>query len=116
MKKTPAERSFVSALCRILVLIQFRLSEQGAIKLMRRLLNNIFESVSTERDLVKELKRMSDRLTGLDKHPDEELSQDEANLIFGKFLTFRKFYNRAACANNPIGAFSSMIISMVSYK
>lgn len=84
MKKTPAERSFVSALCRILVLIQFRLSEQGAIKLMRRLLNRIFESVSTERDLVKELKRMYDRLTGLDKHPDEELSQDEANLIFGR--------------------------------
>lgn len=90
MKKTPAERSYVSALCRILVLLHFRLSEQGAIKLMRRLLNRVFESILTEKDLLKELKRMSECLKGLDKHADEEISQDEANLIFGKFVYFYK--------------------------
>nr|XP_011469619.1 PREDICTED: condensin complex subunit 3 isoform X2 [Fragaria vesca subsp. vesca] len=83
-KKTPAEKSYVSALCRILVLLQFRSSEQEAIQLMRRLLNPVAESVSAEKDLVKELKRMADRLKALDKHPDQEMSQDQANLIFGR--------------------------------
>lgn len=84
LKKTPAERSYISALCRILVSLQFRLSEQGAIKLMRVLLNRVLECISIEKDLLKELKRMSEHLKGVDKHPDKELSQDEANLIFGK--------------------------------
>ncbi|KAL6225844.1 hypothetical protein ACLB2K_004693 [Fragaria x ananassa] len=83
-KKTPAEKSYVSALCRILVLLQFRSSEQEAIQLMRRLLNPVAESVSAEKDLVKELKRMANRLKALDKHPDQEISQDQANLIFGR--------------------------------
>lgn len=95
MKKTPAERSYVSALCRILVLLHFRLSEQGAIKLMRKLLSRVFESVSAEKDLVKELKPMAERLKGLEKHPDEELSQDEANTIIGIYISFQNqyFYN-----------------------
>lgn len=83
-KKTPAERSYVSALCRILVLLQFRLSEQGAIQLMRRLLIRVAESVLTEKDLLKECRQMADRLKALDKHPDVEMSQDQANLIFGR--------------------------------
>lgn len=86
-KKTPAERAYVSALCRILVLLQFRLSEQGAIQLMRRLLIRVAESILTEKDLLKECRRMADRLKALDKHPDVEMSQDQANLIFGKILT-----------------------------
>lgn len=92
MKKTPAERSYVSALCRILVLLHFRLSEQGAIKLMRKLLSHVFESLSAEKDLVKELKQMAERLKGLEGHPDEELSQDEANTIFSKYIPFQKRY------------------------
>ncbi|KAK3218552.1 hypothetical protein Dsin_012522 [Dipteronia sinensis] len=83
-KKTPAEKSYVSALCRILVLLNFQSSEQGAIKLMQLLLNRVSESASTEKDLVKEVKRMAERLKALDRHPDEELSQDEAKLIFGR--------------------------------
>ncbi|KAK0596897.1 hypothetical protein LWI29_019973 [Acer saccharum] len=83
-KKTPAEKSYVSALCRILVLLNFQSLEQGAIKLMQRLLNRVSESVSTEKDLVKELNRMAERLKAVDRHPDEELSQDEAKLIFGR--------------------------------
>ncbi|XP_021670919.2 uncharacterized protein LOC110657836 isoform X2 [Hevea brasiliensis] len=84
IKKTPAEKSYISALSRILVLLRFRLSEQEAIKLMRRLLNRVAESISAEKDLVKELKQMVERLKSLDKQPDEELSQDQANQILGK--------------------------------
>lgn len=83
-KKTPAERSYVSALCRILVLLHFRVSEQGAIKLMRKLLNRVAENVSTEKDLVKELKQMAERLKSVDKQPEEELLGDQAKLILGK--------------------------------
>lgn len=86
MKKTAAERSYVLALCRILVLLHFRLSEQGSIKLMRRLLNHVAESVLAEKDLVKELKGMADHLKALDREPEQELSQDQANLILGKDL------------------------------
>lgn len=85
-RKTPAEKSYVSALCRILVSLNFRLSEQGAIKLLKRLLNCLSESVLAEKDLTKELKRMSEHLKGLDRHPDQDLSEDEVKFIFGKFL------------------------------
>ncbi|MED6121997.1 hypothetical protein PIB30_035535 [Stylosanthes scabra] len=83
-KKTAAEKSYVSALCRILALLQFRLSEQGPIKLMRRLLSRIVECVSTEKDLVKELNRMTEHLMKIDRQPDQEFLQDEVNLILGK--------------------------------
>ncbi|GAV60482.1 Cnd3 domain-containing protein [Cephalotus follicularis] len=82
-KKIPAERSYISALCRILVLLHLQPSEQGAIKLMRRLLNRVMESASADRDVLKELKRMAERLKGLDRHPDEELLDDQADVIFG---------------------------------
>ncbi|PON89088.1 Condensin complex subunit [Trema orientale] len=83
-KKTSGEKAYISALCRVLVLLHFRSSEQEAIKLMRRLLACIAASLSTERDLVKELKRMANHLNALDRHPDEQLLQDQANLIFGR--------------------------------
>ncbi|KAB5560881.1 hypothetical protein DKX38_005838 [Salix brachista] len=83
-KKTLAERSYVSALCRILDLLHFRVSEQGVIKLMRKVLNRVAETVSTEKDLVKELKQMAERLKSVDKQPEEELLEDQAKLIMGK--------------------------------
>ncbi|KAF5747475.1 hypothetical protein HS088_TW05G00196 [Tripterygium wilfordii] len=83
-KKTPAEKAYVSALCRILVLLHFRSSEQVAIKLMRRLLNLVVESILTEKDLVKELKRMAEHLQSLNGQQDEELSQDQANIVLGR--------------------------------
>ncbi|PQQ01292.1 condensin complex subunit 3 [Prunus yedoensis var. nudiflora] len=93
-KKTTAEKSYVSALCRILVLLHFRLSEQGAIQLIRRLLIRVAESVSAEKDLVKELRQMADHLKALDRHPDQEMSQDQANLIFGRLeLDFNMDFN-----------------------
>nr|XP_019708609.1 condensin complex subunit 3 [Elaeis guineensis] len=83
-KKSPAGKSYLSALCKIALLIQFRSSEQGAIKCMRVLLNSMIISSSTDKEAVKELIRMAAHLKSLDDHPDEELSQEQANVIFGK--------------------------------
>ncbi|XP_031398839.1 condensin complex subunit 3 isoform X2 [Punica granatum] len=80
-KKTPAERSYISALSRILVLIKFRPTEQHAVKLMRRLLFYVNEAVSSEKDLSKELNRLAEHLKALDEHHDQEFSQEEANQI-----------------------------------
>ncbi|XP_027178343.1 condensin complex subunit 3 isoform X1 [Coffea eugenioides] len=82
--KTAAEKSYVSALCRILVLLHFRSSEQGPIKLMRQLLSCIAQSVVAERELLKELKEMASRLKAADRSPDQQLSSDQANHIFGR--------------------------------
>ncbi|PSS26776.1 Condensin complex subunit 3 like [Actinidia chinensis var. chinensis] len=83
-KKKAAEKSYVVALCKILVLLHFRVSEQKAIKLMRRLLNRVTDSIPAEKELVKELKRMAERLKAVDEHPDQDLSLDEVNDILGK--------------------------------
>lgn len=85
-KKTHAERAYISALCRVLVLLHFRLSEQGAIQLMKRLIICVMESVSAEKDIVRELKRMATHLKTADGHPDQEQLQNQAKLIFGKVL------------------------------
>ena len=69
-------------------MLSFRPSEQGAIKLMRKLLNLVVESVLTEKELVKELKRMSESLKAIDRHPDQELPRDQANLVLGKIIFF----------------------------
>lgn len=91
-KKTAAEKAYVSALCRILVLLHFRLSEQGPIKIMRKLLCRMVECVSSEKDLVKELKRMAEHLMTVDRQPDQELLQDDVNLILGNVLFFLSFF------------------------
>ncbi|OIT00996.1 PREDICTED: condensin complex subunit 3 [Nicotiana attenuata] len=83
-KKTAAEKAYVSALCKALSLLHFRPTEQGAVKLMRQLLNRVAESVLSENELLKELKQMAERLKGLDKSPDQKLSSDEVELILGK--------------------------------
>jgi condensin complex subunit 3 len=48
------------------------------------------ECVSSEKDLVKELKRMAEHLMKIDRQPDQELSKDDVNLILGNvsFLLF----------------------------
>ncbi|XP_068336957.1 uncharacterized protein [Pyrus communis] len=93
-KKTPAEKAYVSALCRVLVMLHFRLSEQEAIQLMRRLLIRVVESASAEKDLLKELRQMADHLKAQDRYPDQEMSKDQANLIFGKLeLGFNLDFN-----------------------
>lgn len=48
------------------------------------------ETASAEKDVVKELKQMAERLKGVDKTPDEEIGQDEADSILGKFLDSEK--------------------------
>ncbi|KAL6959605.1 hypothetical protein U1Q18_039759 [Sarracenia purpurea var. burkii] len=84
MKRKAAEKSYVLALCKALVLLNFRVSEQSAIKLMRRLLNVVADSVPSDKELVKELKLMNERLRAVDEHPDQDLSSDETNAILGK--------------------------------
>ncbi|KAM6574249.1 hypothetical protein CsatA_022576 [Cannabis sativa] len=83
-KKTFA---YISAISKILVMLHFRSSEQDAIKLMRRILDTVTTSVSTtDRDLIKELKRMVNHLSEVDRNVDDEQlpAQDQANLIFGR--------------------------------
>ncbi|XP_050228853.1 uncharacterized protein LOC126678036 [Mercurialis annua] len=84
VKKTAAEKAYTLALSRILVLLHFRMSEQGAVKLMRRLLNHVAESGSADKDLIKELKRMAEHLKSLDSQPEEELEDDQIKLILGR--------------------------------
>ncbi|KAL6507656.1 hypothetical protein OROGR_023851 [Orobanche gracilis] len=80
-KKSAAEKSYLVALCRILVLLQFRDTEQGVIKLMRRILNRVIVSLAAEKDLMKELRRMAERLAAIDRNPDEKLSPEQTNSI-----------------------------------
>lgn len=81
-KKTAAERSYIAALCRVLVLLNLGSSDQEAVKLLRSLLNHALVIVATEKDLVKDMKQFSERLKALDRHPDQELLQEQADVIF----------------------------------
>ncbi|XP_030520718.1 condensin complex subunit 3 [Rhodamnia argentea] len=81
-KKTAAERSYISALCRVLVLLNLGSSDQEAVKLLRSLLNHALVIVAAEKDLVKDMKQFSERLKALDRHPDRELLQEQADVIF----------------------------------
>ncbi|THU47350.1 hypothetical protein C4D60_Mb09t14560 [Musa balbisiana] len=83
-KKTSAGKSYILALCRIAASINFRPSEQHAIKCMRGLLNGMITSVTRDKELVKELNLMAARLRSLDEHPDEGLSEDQSTALFGK--------------------------------
>lgn len=85
-KKTAAEKTYVAALCRILVLLQFRVSEQGVIKLMRMILNRVSVSVAAEKDLTKELRHMAERLKSIDTQPDEKSPPELTTLILGNEL------------------------------
>ncbi|KAF4401470.1 hypothetical protein G4B88_001664 [Cannabis sativa] len=58
---------------------------------MRRILGTVTTSVSTtDRDLIKELKRMADHLSEVDRNVDDEQlpTQDQANLIFGRLEVY----------------------------
>ncbi|XP_022141514.1 condensin complex subunit 3 isoform X2 [Momordica charantia] len=99
-KKTPAQKSYVSALCRLLVSLHFRPSEQGAIRLMRRLLCHVIETASSDKDLVKELKRIGEHLTAIDKQPDLEMLQDQAHLILDQLKL--EFNFEAEVAQTPV--------------
>uniref|UniRef100_A0A0D9WP01 Nuclear condensin complex subunit 3 C-terminal domain-containing protein n=1 Tax=Leersia perrieri TaxID=77586 RepID=A0A0D9WP01_9ORYZ len=83
-KKTAAGKAYCLALCKIVVLLRFRQSEQKAMKCMRGLVNALAASAASDKDLLKELTQMASRLRSLDEHPEEELQQDEADGIFKK--------------------------------
>eukprot|EP01018_Ginkgo_biloba_P038171 Gb_36529 [translate_table: standard] len=82
-KKTAAGKSYIAALCRVAVPLEFRSSEQEAIKCMRKLLNYMAESISGDRQVAKELEGMMARLKALDAHPDEGLSEEQMKFILG---------------------------------
>lgn len=81
-KKTAAEKAYVLALCKTLVLLNLKSSEQNVMKLMKNLLSRVADSVCSEKDLLKEVKLVLEHLNSLDSTPSEELSQDEAKSIF----------------------------------
>ncbi|XP_056162906.1 uncharacterized protein LOC115681414 isoform X2 [Syzygium oleosum] len=83
-KKTAAERSYISALCRVLVLLNLGSSDQEPVKLLRSLLNHALVIVAAEKDLVKDMKQFSECLKALDQHPDQELLQEQADVIFDR--------------------------------
>lgn len=56
---------------------------------MRQLLNRV--ALLAEKELLKELKQMAERLKGLDKSPDVKLSSDEVQLILGNYFWFSGF-------------------------
>lgn len=82
-KKTAAGKSYLAALCRVAVLLDFRSSEQEAIKCMRKLLNHMVESISGDKQVVKELEGMMVRLKAIDEHPNEGLPDEQIKLILG---------------------------------
>ncbi|CAN8232852.1 unnamed protein product [Cochlearia groenlandica] len=81
-KKTAAEKAYVAALCKTLVLLHLKPSEQNVIKLMKKLLSQAADSVCSEKELLKEVKPMLEHLKSLDSCPNEELSQLQADSIF----------------------------------
>ena len=85
-KKTAAEKAYVLALCKTLVLLNLKSSEQNVMKLMKNLLSRVADSVCSEKDLLKEVKLVLEHLKSLDDNPSEELSQDEAKSIFGSLI------------------------------
>lgn len=64
---------------------------------MRKLLNRLTECVSSEKDIVKELKRMADHLMTVDRQQDQELLQDDVNLIFGNAIFFLRMSESITC-------------------
>ncbi|KAL8127550.1 hypothetical protein AgCh_014454 [Apium graveolens] len=99
-KKTAAEKAYLVAICKIIPMLHFRVTEQGPIKLMRCLLNRAVESVSLERELSKELKRVAERLQTADKHQEQDLHPDQANLILGR-LQLKLNLNQYECTDIP---------------
>lgn len=83
MKKGSAGKSYMISLCKLVGLLRFRPSEQLGIKCMRSLLPRIVEYVSGDTEVLKELRRMATHLRSLDENPDVELSQEQANIVFG---------------------------------
>ncbi|XP_047315595.1 condensin complex subunit 3 [Impatiens glandulifera] len=82
-KKNAAEKSYCAALCRILVQLRFnpQEEEEGVTKIMRWLWNHVASAVSTEKDILKELKRMVESLEPAD---DNNFSADDAKSVLDK--------------------------------
>lgn len=85
LKKSTAEKSYIAALCKVLVLIRFQASEQTALKCILKLMNHVLESVSFEEELIKDLKQWCKYLKALEKNPEETLRPEQCSAILGNF-------------------------------
>lgn len=66
------------------MLLNLGSSDQEPVKLLRSLLNHALVIVAAEKDLVKDMKQFSEHLKALDRHPDQELLQEQADVLFGE--------------------------------
>ncbi|KAH7655972.1 Condensin complex subunit 3 protein [Dioscorea alata] len=103
-KKIAAGKSYIQALCKTVVSLQFRTSEQEAVKCMRGLLNSMIASVLSDKELVKELNHMAAHLKSIDEHPDKELSQEQADAIFSALELDVNFKMDMSVMNQPTPA------------
>ncbi|KAJ3699349.1 hypothetical protein LUZ61_003054 [Rhynchospora tenuis] len=83
-EKTAAAKAYVSALCKMLIILRFRASEQKAIKCLRGMINVLICRVYSDRDLVRDLTKMSTVLKMLDECPNEDIPDEEVIALLEK--------------------------------
>lgn len=79
-QRSAAAKSYLVMLTKTLCSIDFRQSEQQLIKCMRRLLDNMKDSVMGDKQASKELDNMAMRLRDLDNTPEDALSDEQLQI------------------------------------
>ncbi|KAJ4754088.1 Condensin complex subunit 3 [Rhynchospora pubera] len=83
-EKTAAAKAYISALCKMLIILQFKASEQKAIKCLRGMINVLICRVYSDRDVVRDLTKMSTVLKTLDECPTEDMLDEEVIALLEK--------------------------------
>ncbi|CAN6478174.1 unnamed protein product [Victoria cruziana] len=83
-KRTAAGKSYILALCRVAVSLRFCPSQKDALKLMRLLLNHMVGYITSDNQILKDLKSMASHLKAQDEDPDTLLSNDQIKFLLGK--------------------------------
>jgi condensin complex subunit 3 len=76
-------KAYISVLCKMLVMLRFRVCEQKAIKCLRGMLNVLICRVYTDKDHVKDLTKMGTVLKMLDECPSEDLPDEQVIAVLG---------------------------------
>ncbi|XP_031491341.1 uncharacterized protein LOC116258361 [Nymphaea colorata] len=84
VKRTAAGKSYILALCRVVVSLRFCPSQQDALKLMRMLLNQMVGYITSDNQVLKDLKSMATHLKTQDEDPDRLLSSEQIKILLGK--------------------------------
>ncbi|KAF3786860.1 Condensin complex subunit 3 [Nymphaea thermarum] len=84
VKRTAAGKSYILALCRVVVSLRFCPSQQDALKLMRMLLNQMVGYITSDNQVLKDLKSMATHLKTQDEDPNRLLSSDQIKFLLGK--------------------------------